>query len=114
MFEGQIGGLTLATLPLTDGYTATLPMIIPTLGIYWIEASVKGKKTIMTEGGDSVETWEVDANWFNLTDGDIYEPGRDGDGGTYYIALNPGNGIPPVIEYANKGAGVTWDGVRRQ
>ncbi len=113
MFAGQIGGLTFAALPLRAGYVATLPMVIPNLGIYWIEASVIGKKMIPTADGGSVEVWEVNANWFNLTDGDIYEPGRDGDGGVYYIAVTPGDGIPPVIEYVNNGAIIAWDGVRR-
>ena len=113
MFDGQIGGLTLAALPLRTGYVATLPMVIPNLGIYWIEASVVGKSYIPTADGSQVEVWEVNANWFNLTDGDIYEPGRDGDGGVYYIAVNPGEGIPHVVEYANNGAIISWDGIRR-
>ncbi|PHR94145.1 MAG: hypothetical protein COA69_00680 [Robiginitomaculum sp.] len=114
MFDGQIGGLTLAALPLSENYTATLPMIIPNLGIYWIEATVVGRKTIPTADGSSQDVWEVNANWFNLTDGDIYEPGREGDGGVYYIAVNPGDGVPSVIEYANSGAVISWDGVRRK
>lgn len=113
MFDGQIGGLVISALPLKEKYVATLPMVIPNLGIYWIEASVVGRKEIPTADGASVEVWEVNANWFNLTDGDIYGPGRDGSGGVYYIAVEPGDGIPPVIEYVNNGAIIAWDGVRK-
>ena len=113
MFDGQIGGITIAALPLKDGYVATMPMIIPNLGLYWIEATVIGKKKLPTAGGSPVEVWEVNANWLNLSDGDIYEPGRDGDGGVYYIAVQPGDGVPPVVEYANNGTIIAWDGVRR-
>jgi len=114
MFNGQIGGLAMATLPLKERYVATLPMIIPNLGIFWIEATVIAKKTIPTADGASQEVWEVNANWLNLNVGEVYEPGRDGDGGVYYIAVNPGNGVPPVIEYVNDGAVIAWDGVRRK
>lgn len=113
MFSGQIGGLTLAALPLKEGYVATVPMAIPNRGVYWIEASVVGRKNIPTADGASVEVWEVDANWLNLEDGGIYGPGRDGDGGVYYIAVKPGNGVPPVVEYVSNGAVIAWDGVRR-
>ena len=114
MFDGQIAGLTIAALPLADGYVATLPMVIPNLGIYWIEVSVVGKKEIQAGDAKSIPVWEVNANWLNLTDGDIYEPGRGGDGGVYYIAVNPGDGVPPVIEYANSGTIIAWDGIRRE
>ena len=113
MFDGQIAGLTLAALPLKEGYVATLPMVIPNLGIYWIEASVVARKKINSAAGDKIDVWEVNANWLNLTDGDVYEPGRDGSGGVYYIAVNPGDGVPPVIEYVNDGGIIAWDGVRR-
>lgn len=112
MFDGQIGGLILSALPLRGGYVATLPMVIPNLGIYWIEASVVGKKRISTADGASVEVWEVNANWLNLTDGDVYPPGRDGSGGVYYIATSPTDGMPAVIEYVNDGGIIAWDGVR--
>lgn len=114
MFDGQVAGLTIATLPLSEGYTATMPMIIPNLGIYWIEAKVAGQHTLTLENGEDIEVWDVTANWLNLTDGDVYEPGPDADGGVYYMAVNPGDGVPTVIEYANSGARITWDGVRRQ
>ena len=68
---------------------------------------------IPTADGLSVAVWEVNANWLNLTDGDVYGPGRDGDGGVYYISVNPGDGVPPVIEYVNSGGIIAWDGVRR-
>ncbi len=104
----------MATLPLKEGYVATLPMIIPNLGIFWIEATVISKNKIPTADGANQEVWEVNANWLNLNVGEVYEPGRDGDGGVYYIAVNPGNGVPPVIEYVNDGAVIAWDGVRRK
>jgi len=113
MFDGHIGGISFASLPLAEGYTASLPMLIPNLGKYWIEAKVRGKKSIVSPAGESIQTWEVDAKWLNLGTGDIYPGGRDGSGGTYYIAIEPGNGVPPVVEYANENAVITWDGVRR-
>ncbi len=113
MFDGQVAGLTLAALPLSEGYSATMPMIIPNLGIYWIEAKVIDRRMLAIENGESIEVWEVTANWLNLGDGDIYEPGPDADGGSYYMAVTPGDGVPAVIEYANSGARITWDGIRR-
>lgn len=113
MFDGQIAGLTLAALPLAEGYTATLPMIIPNLGVYWIEASVIGRRNHPTADGRHVAVWEVNANWLNLSDGDIYAPGKDGSGGVYFIAIEPGDGIPHVVEYVNNGGTIQWDGVRR-
>jgi len=113
MFDGQVAGLAIAALPLSEGYTATMPMIIPNLGIYWIEVKVIDRLMLAIENGETVEVWEVTANWLNLSDGDVYEPGPDADGGSYYMAVTPGNGVPAVIEYANSGARITWDGIRR-
>lgn len=112
MFDGQIAGVVISALPLRAGYSATMPMVIPNLGIYWLEITVSAKTEISSEDGLSIPVWEVMANWFNLTDGDIYPPGRDQTGGIYYIAVEPGEGVPHVIEYANSGGVIKWVGAK--
>ncbi|WP_262695735.1 hypothetical protein [Kordiimonas aquimaris] len=113
MFDGQIAGVTIAALPLKQGYSATLPMIIPNLGVYWIEVTVVSRRKIAAGQRSDIDVWEVEAHWLNLTDGDIYPSGRDGSGGVYYIAAIPEPGMPHVIEYANDTSVISWDGIIR-
>lgn len=111
MFDGQIAGIAIAALPLRQGYVATLPMIIPNLGVYWVEVTVMGQQTISVGEHSNIDVWEVNTHWLNLTDGDMYPAGREGSGGVYYIAVNPEEGMPHVIEYANDTGVISWDGV---
>ena len=114
MFDGSIVGLVIATLPLEDGYYASLPTVIPALkATYWLEARVVGRKAFTAADGREVETWEVNAEWYNIDDKAVYPGGRDESGGAYFIAIKPGAGVPYVVEYANNGVRITWDGDRR-
>ena len=114
MFDGSIAGLVIAALPLEDGYYASLPTVIPALkATYWLEARVVGQKTFTAADGSQVETWEVNAEWYNIDAKDVYPGGRDHSGGAYYIAMKPGAGVPHVVEYAANGVRITWDGEHR-
>lgn len=113
MFDGSIVGLTIAALPLEEGYFATMPTAIPALkATFWLEARVIGSREFVAANGVKIETWEVNAEWYNFDDKDIYPGGRDLSGGAYYIAKNPGDGVPFVVEYANDGTRISWDGER--
>lgn len=114
MFDGFIVGLVIAALPLEEGYRETLPTSIPTLNsTYWLEIYVTGKMPYEVITGEVIEVWEVTVNWYNIDDDDWYPPGRDDWGGAYYIAVEPGNGVPFVVEYAHSTLVLAWDGVRR-
>lgn len=114
MFDGSIIGLVIATLPLREGYRETLPTSIPTLNAtYWLEIEVTGKIPYEVLTGEVIEVWEVTTNWYNIDDQEWYPPGRDAWGGAYYIAVQPGGGVPFVIEYAHSTLIFAWDGQRR-
>jgi len=113
-FDGSIIGLVIATMPLEEGYRETIPTSIPTLDAsYWLEIKVSGKIPYEVVTGEVIEVWEVTANWYNIDVGDWYPPGRDDWGGAYYIAVEPGAGVPYVVEYAHSTLIYAWDGVRR-
>jgi len=115
MFDGFIVGLVIATLPLEKGFRETLPTVIPTLkSTYWMEVVVTGKIPYEVITGEVIEVWEVTVNWYNIDAEDWYPPGRDEWGGAYYIAVEPGNGVPFVVEYAHSTLVFAWDGVRRK
>lgn len=114
-FDGSIIGLVIATMPLAEGYRETIPTAIPTLNAsYWLEILVTGKIPYEVVTGEVIEVWEVTANWYNIDDEDWYPPGRDNWGGAYYIAVEPGDGVPYVVEYAHSTLIFAWDGVRRE
>lgn len=113
-FDGSIIGLVIATMPLEEDYRETFPTSIPTLNAsYWLEIKVTGKIPYEVVTGEVIEVWEVTANWYNIDAQDWYPPGRDDWGGAYYIAVEPGNGVPYVVEYAHSTLIYAWDGVRR-
>ena len=113
MFDGSIIGLVIATLPLAEGFRATLPTVIPTLNAtYWLEIRVTGKMPYEVKTGEIIDVWEVTANWYNIDVQDWYPPGRDDWGGAYYIAVEPGEGVPFVVEYAHSTLIFAWDGER--
>lgn len=114
MYDGQIAGIALSALQLKQGLVHTLPFVIAhTKSKYWVEATVAGKTVINSAGGDAIPVWEVDTKWVDLGSGSVSEGGADKSGGAYYIAVTPGNGVPPVVEYINSGVAVVWDGARR-
>jgi len=114
MFDGSIVGLPIATMPLAEGYRETIPTVIPSLNAtYWLEIEVTGKMPYEVQTGEVIDVWEVTANWYNVDDEDWYPPGRDDWGGAYYIAVEPGNGVPYVVEYAHSTLVFAWDGKRR-
>lgn len=113
-FDGWIAGLTIAALPLETGYTATLPTVTHLFrGSHSLTVTVTGQVPVAVATGETIDCWEVEAEWVELATGDVYEPGRDGAGGSYYVAVNPGAGVPSVVEYASESASIVWDGVRR-
>lgn len=113
MFDGFIIGLVIATLPLAEDFRITLPTVIPTLNVtYWLEIRVSGKMPYQVRTGEIIEVWEVTANWYNIDAQDWYPPGRDDWGGAYYIAVEPGDGVPFVVEYAHSTLIFAWDGER--
>ncbi len=115
MFDGQIAGLPIASLPLELGKKWSMPMVIPTMkSEYWLEATVTAKKLMAAENGNELEVWVVDALWHNLTDGDVYPAGPNNSGGTYYINVDQQAGEPVVIAYANQNAVILWDGQKQQ
>lgn len=114
-FDGSIIGLVIATMPLTEGYRETIPTAIPTLNAsYWLEIQVTGKIPYEVFTGEVIDVWEVTTNWYNIDDQDWYPPGRDDWGGAYYIAVEPGGGVPYVVEYAHSTLIFAWDGERRE
>ena len=114
-FDGWIAGLAIAALPLAPGYSATIPTVTHLFrGSHSLTLTVIGQVPVTVGTGDTVDCWEVEASWVELATGDVYEPGREGSGGSYYIALHPGDGVPYVVEYASSGSSIIWDGVRRE
>lgn len=112
-YDGQIAGVALSALPLEKGAVYTLPILIAhTKSKYWVEATVAGKTVIQPVGSDAIPVWEVNTKWVDLGSGSVSESGADKSGGAYYVAVTPGNGVPPVVEYINSGVAVVWDGVR--
>ncbi len=111
MFDGQIAGLAIASLPLGTDKKWSMPMTIPTLKAeYWLEAKVTDRTLMAAANGQQVDVWVVDALWHNLTDGDIYPGGPENSGGTYYITADQQAGQPVVMAYANNSALILWDG----
>lgn len=113
-FDGWIAGLTIAALPLDTGYTASLPTVTHLFrGSHSLTVTVTGQAMVTVGNGDQINCWMVEAHWLDHASGDVYEPGPEGDGGTYYIAVNPGGGVPYVVQYVNASANILWDGIRR-
>ncbi len=113
-FDGQVGGLTIAALPLEKGLKLSLPMIIPSMKTeFWIEIFVKGEHVIRANNGDKITTWEVDTLWHNLMDGSVYPAGPHKSGGTYYINKKSKPGEPLVIAYSNENGLILWDGIKK-
>ncbi len=114
MFDGQILGVALSALPLRQGYTATLPALLAhSSSSYWVEAQVTDRKQFATADGGTQDVWEVSTKWVDHNSGGVSAGGRDEAGGAYYITVNPVEGVPRVIEYANNGVRITWDGIHR-
>ena len=112
-FDGWVAGVIIAALPLEEGYRASLPTTTHSMAAnHQLNVEVIGQAEITALNGAVVDAWEVEAEWFDLASGDIYPAGREGSGGTYYIALNPGAGVPHVVEYAAQGFSILWDGNR--
>ncbi len=113
-FDGWIAGLAIAALPLEAGYTASLPTVTHLFrGSHSLTVTVTGQEIVTAGNGEQVNCWAVEAHWLDHASGDIYEPGPNGDGGTYFIAVNPGAGVPYVVQYVNASSNIVWDGVRR-
>ncbi|MEM9532886.1 MAG: hypothetical protein AAGA23_18340 [Pseudomonadota bacterium] len=114
-FDGWIVGLAIATLPLETGYWASLPTVTHTFeGIHHLTVRVIDRATIEAGNGEPAESWVVEAEWVDLGSGDIYPPGAAETGGVYHLAVNPGNGVPPVIKYEAQSNPILWDGIRSQ
>ena len=114
VFDGWIAGLAIAALPLEKNYWASLPT-----GTYLFKGShhltvrIEGRAEVETAAGDKVDAWEAHAEWVDLGSGDVYESGPHGAGGVYYIAVEPGDGVPYVVKYEAQQALIVWDGERR-
>ena len=60
-FYGGMYGVLISTLPLTEGYTATIPALdTNTMAIDWIPVHVKGRETVAAGAGEQAETWVVE------------------------------------------------------
>lgn len=113
VFDGWIAGIAIAALPLAEGYWASIPTGTYLFkGSHHLKLTVVGRAEIEAANGDKVDTWEVNAEWVDLGSGDIYQPGAEGSGGVYYMAVNPGDGVPYVVNYVAQQAAILWDGER--
>lgn len=114
MFDGWIAGLAIAALPLEESYWASLPTATYIFkGVHHLTVRVVGRETFVTPQGEEIDTWRVEAEWVDLGSGDIYEPGAEGAGGVYNLAVEPGDGVPYVVKYEAQSNPIVWDGVRR-
>jgi len=96
-FDGWILGVTLAALPLEPGYEAKLPAVVQfQRANYQVVAKVREKRTYLTETKRKIPVWVVDTDWINTADGSVSKGGEQESGGTYLMAVKPGNGIPYV------------------
>ncbi len=108
-FDGWVAGLTLAALPLKEGYAARLPTMVQfQRATYWLHAEVAGRKDYPVTADVTIPVWIVDTEWVNVVDGSVSEGGEYESGGSYLIAVAPQPGQPHVVEYANKGAVIRW------
>jgi len=113
VFDGWIAGIAIAALPLKEGYWASLPTATYIFkGVHHITLRVVGRETLKTPQGEDIDTWKVEAEWVDLGSGDIYEPGAEGTGGVYHMAVEPGGGVPYVVKYEAQSNPIMWDGVR--
>lgn len=111
-FDGWVAGLTLAALPLTVGYEATLPTVVQLQRTtYHLHVVVKDRSDFKV-ANQTLPVWVVDTTWTNVADHTVSAGGADQAGGTYLIAVNPKAGQPHVLEYANNGAIIRWTGNR--
>ena len=115
VFDGWIAGIAIASLPLAENYWASIPTATYIFkGVHHLTAKVVARELIETPRGEMIEVWAVEAEWVDLGNGDIYEPGPTGAGGLYHIAVTPGDGVPYVIKYEAQSNPIMWDGVRRK
>lgn len=113
VFDGWIAGLAIAALPLKEDYWASLPTATHLFkGIHHLTIRVVAREEYETPRGEKIDAWAVEAEWVDLGSGDIYEPGAEGDGGVYHIAVEPGGGVPYVLKYEAQSNPIAWDGER--
>ncbi len=107
-YDGMIFGLVLAALPLKEGMQYRLPSVMSAfMHGFWANADMKLAEPVKLADGKDYRQWRVDVEWLNINDGDIYPPGPDESGGSYYILENPPAGTPPVYRYVNNGVDIT-------
>jgi len=64
-YDGGMWGLLLAAFPLSDGYSAKIPvfhLVDPEKHPAWVDFKVEGKDNVPIGGGTPIEAWHVTAN----------------------------------------------------
>jgi Protein of unknown function (DUF3108) len=60
-FYGGMYGMLISTLPLAEGYTASIPTLDTNkMAIDWVPVRVKGRETVEAGAGKTAETWVVE------------------------------------------------------
>ena len=104
MLEVAVHDVWMAALPLRDGFSARIPVVMAGGGgKFWAVPRVVGSEKIDIGDGESREAWVVEMDWWGMgKDGDTYFPGGGvngtaGSGGKYWVLKSPPHGVPAVV-----------------